>query len=602
MFSCVCNIVVLVFVLCSIANASVIEGSEVVLRSLPKNQSPKLVAVAARPGLQIRDESFTPNRHCLHHYAENTPSFDGGRTRFAKTATKYKLPALVLEDIEMALDNVQCFASTITVEFSNKQTLAAARESWDHLEQFLIITSHPGCNMDGERTPYLVSGIIYGKETSKVAFSVKRLEWGDAYDSMKVSFGTTASQYPPSSFRSHEGLRRRAATSSKESSPASPTDATNANSSIHSANIGFRVPAQQNLLGSGILSNSVSDVLAVKCKECTLNGNIDIAEGEFTLGNSTTDVGKAVDFINSGFFRAVANNMSAHVLLDISLTLSKPQTWSKILTEITLPGFEIPGIAAVGPMFRPVVQGSIAMQGKLDFQYGFDMKVPDNSSITLNIGNLTQSSASGFKDTKINAIPFTATSPEVSLKLGLGLRAELLLGIDILSGRGDINAGAFFDLPSLQVTISATSGVDSNCEPASNITSVAQLASNIFPNLTHIVGTAEIDTGLQAAVAMNIPNVISISTASSTALAATTFTLPTACLSFNAAEKAFVSPTPTPTTTVTTSPGGKGGSAPAKAAADSAGNAKAAVPFTNGGPVWWSGAMLLAVFFVALSL
>lgn len=71
MFSHACNIVVLVLTLCFAVNASVIEGSGIVRRDLSKTQSPKLVAVAARSGLQLRHESFIPNHHGLHHYAES---------------------------------------------------------------------------------------------------------------------------------------------------------------------------------------------------------------------------------------------------------------------------------------------------------------------------------------------------------------------------------------------------------------------------------------------------------------------------------------------------------------------------------------------------
>jgi hypothetical protein len=79
----------------------------------------------------------------------------------------------------------------------------------------------------------------------------------------------------------------------------------------------------------------------VNCKSCFVSGTIDIVEGEITVSNSTTEVGQAVDFINTGFFRAVANNMSAHVELDTSLLLSTTQSFNKTLITIGLPGFEV---------------------------------------------------------------------------------------------------------------------------------------------------------------------------------------------------------------------------------------------------------------------
>jgi len=79
----------------------------------------------------------------------------GARSRFATTSVKYKLPALILEDIEMSVDEIRCSDSMITVEFSHQQMLDDARETWDNLPELLIISSHPGCNENGERAPYL---------------------------------------------------------------------------------------------------------------------------------------------------------------------------------------------------------------------------------------------------------------------------------------------------------------------------------------------------------------------------------------------------------------------------------------------------------------
>jgi Fe-S oxidoreductase len=69
---------------------------------------------------------------------------------------KYKLPALILEDIEMDVGEIQCSGSAITVEFADQETLKIARKSWDDISEFLIISSHAGCNENGERAPHLL--------------------------------------------------------------------------------------------------------------------------------------------------------------------------------------------------------------------------------------------------------------------------------------------------------------------------------------------------------------------------------------------------------------------------------------------------------------
>jgi len=67
----------------------------------------------------------------------------------------FKLPALALEDIESHLDNIECLDSAIALKFVDEQDLKQSRSGWDDLPEFIVISSHPGCNEDGERAPYM---------------------------------------------------------------------------------------------------------------------------------------------------------------------------------------------------------------------------------------------------------------------------------------------------------------------------------------------------------------------------------------------------------------------------------------------------------------
>lgn len=68
---------------------------------------------------------------------------------------KYSLPTVNLEDIELHIADITCSNSNIAVEFRDYQTLEIAKKSWDVAPEFFVITSHAGCNNDGERAPYL---------------------------------------------------------------------------------------------------------------------------------------------------------------------------------------------------------------------------------------------------------------------------------------------------------------------------------------------------------------------------------------------------------------------------------------------------------------
>ena len=68
---------------------------------------------------------------------------------------KYNLPTINLEDIELHIADIQCSPSTIAVEFRDHETLNVAKKSWDTIPEFFAVSSHAGCNKDGERAPYL---------------------------------------------------------------------------------------------------------------------------------------------------------------------------------------------------------------------------------------------------------------------------------------------------------------------------------------------------------------------------------------------------------------------------------------------------------------
>jgi hypothetical protein len=162
----------LLFVLCKLVAGWNVENSGIELRDLPRSNSPRLTAITVRPKLQKREDAFKPNYHCEHSYADraflpdeprkfvliysiDASVLEGGRTRIAKTSMEYKIPALILEDIETSLEYIQCSDSTVKVKFAETQMFNAARDSWDSISEFLIISSHSGCNQDGERSPYL---------------------------------------------------------------------------------------------------------------------------------------------------------------------------------------------------------------------------------------------------------------------------------------------------------------------------------------------------------------------------------------------------------------------------------------------------------------
>ncbi|KAF7924019.1 hypothetical protein EAE99_006680 [Botrytis elliptica] len=571
-------------------------------RDFPSRQTTSLGAITVRSAEQKRGlANFKPNLECTHHYADHDSIIRGAHSRFASTSMKYKLPTITLEDIELNIKNILCSKSTIIVEFPSANLLAEAEKEWKDLSEFLVISSHAGCNDQNARTPYLVSNVEYVLKSNTAILSVQRIEWSDAYDTMEVKFGM--GKYDSSAIRIHSDLRKRITSTVSVSSsetisfPSAPSATPTSDTSVH--DIGHVVPAGFTLGSFSTSNDGTGGSLSISCGNCSIEGSIELTQGVFNVSKSSHNTEKAVNFVEQGYFDMVVNGLGAHIEIDSAVAGTFTETFTVELTRLTLPGFQIPDIAAIGPMWIPAIQGSIGVSRNLNFTYGFDVSVPDKSSIRLNIGNLTESTSSGFSDSAITALPLTATDPSISLTLSLALHSEILLGVDILSGKGSIAAGAFLDLPALSVTISELTSVDENCNPAqSSSSSVKDL--DYFSSLTNIVPQADIAIGLQAGIQLRIPDLNFVENVGTTAtLAGTSMLLPTHCMSFDGGKKEFVTPGATGSSSSSSSTGTAGSSKKSNA------EKMVSVPVVGsggfGGLNWMAG-FLGCVVFVALGL
>ncbi|TGO19974.1 hypothetical protein BPAE_0325g00010 [Botrytis paeoniae] len=532
-------------------------------RDFSSGQTTSLGAITVRSAEQKRGvANFKPNLECTHHYADHDSIIRGAHSRFASTSMKYKLPAVTLEDIELNVNKILCSKSTIIVEFPSVNLLVEAEKEWKDLSEFLVISSHAGCNVQNARAPYLVSNVEYALKSNTAILSVQRIEWNDAYDSMGVKFGM--GKYDSSALRIHSDLRKRITSTvsvsfSKTITFPSAPSATPA-SDTSAQNIGYLVPPGFNLGNFANSNDGTGGSLSINCGNCSTEGSIILTQGVFNVSHTSLNTEKAVNFVEHGRFDMEFNGLGAHIEIDSAVAGTFTETFTMELTTLPLPGFRIPDIAAIGLMWVPAIQGSISVSRNLTFTYGFDVSVPDKASIILNIGNLTESTSSGFSESAITALPLTSTDPSISLNLSLALHSELLFGVNILSGEGSIAAGTFLDLPALSVTISELNSVDENCNPAqSSSSSVKDL--DYFSSLTNIVPQADIAIGLQADIKMTIPYphfVENVNT--TTTLAGTSMLLPTHCMSFDGEKKEFVTPGATGSSSSSSSTGTAGSS------------------------------------------
>ncbi|KAL9120587.1 MAG: hypothetical protein Q9187_002853, partial [Circinaria calcarea] len=175
--------------------------------------------------------------------------------------------------------------------------------------------------------------------------------------------------------------------------------------------------------------------LNVKCTNCTTAGTIELRSGSFTVGStSTNDTQNIVQFIEHGYVEVVTNGLFAHIALESTWQPQIGVSYTVDLAQIPLQPYSIPDIAIIGPYFNPRLILGVDLGTQLDFKYGFEVNVPDNSTIRAVVGNITQSTVTGFQDTSLKMLPFQASIPNVELKLTATLQPEILIGVSFLNG------------------------------------------------------------------------------------------------------------------------------------------------------------------------
>lgn len=65
---------------------------------------------------------------------------------------QFKTPTLILEDVEHHIESIGCYSSEVHLHFKSAKVLKRTHKEFTSVDSFLLITSHEGCNEDGERS------------------------------------------------------------------------------------------------------------------------------------------------------------------------------------------------------------------------------------------------------------------------------------------------------------------------------------------------------------------------------------------------------------------------------------------------------------------
>lgn len=121
------------------------------------------------------------------------------------------------------------------------------------------------------------------------------------------------------------------------------------------------------------------------------------------------------------------------------------------------------------------------------------MSVPP-SSLTLNIGDPTDSTEAGWANTGFTALPFNSDLEIQALDLWLALRTAASVQL-LVEGSTVGDAGVYVDVPRLDAKVTPVSDVDVNCNPITSSTDNADDDRNILTSPIKVDVSGSYDYG-----------------------------------------------------------------------------------------------------------
>ncbi|KAF4279015.1 hypothetical protein KXW65_006427 [Aspergillus fumigatus] len=495
---------------------------------------------------------------------------------------KSKSPILALEELDDSVQDVICKESQVDILFGSIEQVRSVHRGLEQIDGFILVTSHSGCNPDGARSTYRVNKVVIDPTRNVLSLGKSDCGWQDAFHTTRVSF----------SRRHPSEVRRRSNTPTKrqQQSQSEPPEQTKTmGGSTETPTVTFPAPSAT----SGLASTSAKELnehyvdrkifppdipaadmllpsgLTVSCKNCSLEGNIVLDKGSFEISGSDgliDAVNSTIAFFDHGSIEVIANGLFAQIELEFDLSASQDLgSFTAQLPAIPLIPFEIPGVLVFGPIVVAEFDMSLSLDQNTGFSYGFNLSVPANSKVELNMDEISNSSITGFDKTTVHALPFQAKAALVSLIASIGFKPRVLLGINTAVGSVQGGVGAFLELPKVSVNVTQLRNVNEKCESVSNGEGkLTSMLDNIVGDFTNIVPTVDINLGALANFEVDVPRVFTETAAVQTVLASTSYPLPTACLQFDSESGEYSSPTPTPTPTSVSSAVGKAATAEAK--------------------------------------
>ncbi|KAF1915960.1 hypothetical protein BDU57DRAFT_422039, partial [Ampelomyces quisqualis] len=348
------------------------------------------------------------------------------------------------------------------ISFVDKVSAQNAYHACRENGEGLVITSHHGCNTEGERAVYRIHNVSYVNDGQGLELNITKASWQDAFHKFDISFGHTAEGHI---FRRHSNfakIRKKGLSFDVEVPDDTPDSVTSATIDLHSELINKTFGPEEFLSGVEELGPLPALPIEFGCRNCSTRGQIALTQGAIQIDLGKIDVipdflqggddGKDISsMITGGYVELSATGLGAR--LELFARPTKPGAFELPLFPVTIYGFSIPGIGFAGALFEPRIAFSFNSSRMFELTYGMDVAVPDGSNIRLELTDIADSSFNGFSVPTLTPLPFNTNITDDEILLGLAFKPTIPVGFRFTQDF-KVEATASLNLPRLDAKLS----------------------------------------------------------------------------------------------------------------------------------------------------
>ncbi|KAJ6526819.1 hypothetical protein B0H19DRAFT_1197094 [Mycena capillaripes] len=361
------------------------------------------------------------------------------------------VPVLVLEDIELLIETVVCHItldledSVIELVFTSEDAYTAAVTAWSTLPEFILVTSHLGCNLSNQRGGWVVSSVFEEDFKYAISLEVHSIPLHQIGSSFHLSH---SSDNVSTGWRSHTAPELQ-----------------NRESDIFPINKTFDFDPRQQLLpiDLSLIDSSINDLipdpagLSVFCVDC-------VSVVDFSVGLEM-DISSLLD-VTAAWVNVTINHFQHDINLEISMNDAKTfnKEWDVLLLPVPDLGFSLHDIATIGFFWGGAIRTDFTIAGAINFTVGASAHIPSGATATFVATELDQSSATGWDKASFDVHPFKLNSGSFSLTAGISLSPFLDATVAFGTGAGS-SVRLYLNTPHVSGTATAAVNVNRECQP-----------------------------------------------------------------------------------------------------------------------------------------